>query len=201
VIDRIEVLGEEAARRMFDEIGRQGPFALSRTLNALANKTQQTVQNQLGERFTLRRPDFVKRTIYRKPGQDFATKSKLEAAVRVHPDRNFLAKFEDGGTKTSTSGSRLAVPIEVRRNKNEVITKANRPKALLNKPKVFKKGKLILQQVGRAKAAVTRVLYVLTRSVTIAPKLHMADTAKRVTEQDFARIAEAEIEHALRSAR
>ena len=201
MIDRIEVLGEEAARRMFDEIGRQGPFALSRTLNALANKTQQTVQNQLGERFTLRRPDFVKRTIYRKPGQDFATKSKLEAAVRVHPDRNFLAKFEDGGTKTSTSGSRLAVPIEVRRNKNEVITKANRPKALLNKPKVFKKGKLILQQVGRAKAAVTRVLYVLTRSVTIAPKLHMADTAKRVTEQDFARIAEAEIEHALRSAR
>lgn len=201
MIDRIEVLGEEAARRMFDEIGRQGPFALSRTLNALANKTQQTVQNQLGERFTLRRPDFVKRTIYRKPGQDFATKSKLEAAVRVHPDRNFLAKFEDGGTKTSTSGSRLAVPIEVRRNKNEVITKANRPKALLNKPKVFKKGKLILQQVGRAKAAVTRVLYVLTRSVTIAPRLHMADTAKRVTEQDFARIAEAEIEHALRSAR
>lgn len=201
MIDRIDVLGAPEAKRMFDEVGRQGPFALSRTLNALANATQKTVQNELGERFTLRRPDFVKRTIYRKPGEDFATKSKLEAAVRVHPDRNFLAKFEEGGTKTPRDGRVIAIPVDVRRNKSDIVAKANRPRELLKKPKVRILRDVIVQRMGRAKSAYSRVLYVLKRSVSIEPRLHMADTAKQVTEQNFDRIASDEIENALRSAR
>lgn len=201
MIERVDIMGDAEARRMFDEIGRQAPFAVSRTLNALANETQRTVQNQLGERFTLRRPDFVKRTIYRQPGEDSATKTKLEAAVRVHPDRNFLAKFEDGGEKTAKQGRMIAIPVDVRRNKSDIVTKANRPRELLRKPKVRIRNDAIVQRMGRAKAAVSRVLYVLKRSVSIEPRLHMADTAKDVVEQQFDRIATEQIEYALKTAK
>ena len=201
MIERVDIMGDAEARRMFDEIGRQAPFAVSRTLNALANETQRTVQNQLGERFTLRRPDFVKRTIYRQPGEDSATKTKLESAVRVHPDRNFLAKFEDGGEKTAKQGRMIAIPVDVRRNKSDIVTKANRPRELLRKPKVRIRNDAIVQRMGRAKAAVSRVLYVLKRSVSIEPRLHMADTAKDVVEQQFDRIATEQIEYALKTAK
>src|SRR3990167_4624298 len=90
----------------------QAPFALSLGLNSTANAIQQGIRASLHQRFRLRQPQFIERTIYRKPGTwpvgDNAAKRSLGAAVRINPARDFLSKFEEGGAKTA-QGGRLGV--------------------------------------------------------------------------------------------
>lgn len=197
----IEVFGDKEVAAQFEELGRQLPFAQSTTLNGLANATQAKVQDGLPSRFNLRRAEFIRRTVYRKPGEDFATKSRLEAGVRINPERDFLAKFEEGGEKTSRNGGRVAVPVDVRRNKNDIVSKANRPRVLLTKPKVALLRDVIVQRVGRGRKAATRLLYVLKKSVRIPQRLGMAETARSVADTQTDAIAGAAIDKALRTAR
>lgn len=88
----------------------QLPFALSVAINNTLNDAQSAIQAKLPDEFTLRRADFIQKTIYIAPG-DRARKDNLVGTVRVNPDRNFLAKFEYGGEKQSASGKSLAIPI------------------------------------------------------------------------------------------
>lgn len=198
--------GAIETERSFAELGRQMPFARMTTLNGLANGTQSMTKDEVRNRFTLRRPDFILNTIYRKPGEDFATKTSPTAAVRINNDttskgyrKDFLAKFETGGTK-SGDGHRIAIPIDVRRNKNEIVTQANRPKQVLRKPKVRLFRTVIVQAIGRAKSATNRLLYILKPSVTIPDRLSMRENAERVVERDFDRIASDAVDRALRTA-
>lgn len=195
------VVGDKELARTLTEIGKQAPFALSLTLNRLANVAQKDVQNSLSSRFQLRRAQFVRNTIYRKPGEDTATKTKLEAGVRVDDRRNFLAKFEEGGRKTSIDGGRIAIPIAARRNKAEVITKANRPRAILNKKGYRIANDLIVQTVGRGKAAALRVWYKLVKDVPIRPRLEMAKTSQKAVDREWVRIANEAIDQAIRTAK
>lgn len=204
----VQIVGDEDTKRGLREVGKQAPFALSLALNRLANAAQKEVQDQLGSRFTLRQADFMKRTIYRARPADFATKQQLEAAIRVNDQtdnrgrkRDFLAKFEEGGLKVPTAGRAIAIPVEARRNKRDIVTAANRPRAILKRPKFYVAAGAIKQAVGRGKAATTRVWYIFKRSIRIAPRLGMADTTKRVTEARWAEIASAAIEQAVRTAR
>lgn len=103
----------------------QLPFAYSLGLNKLVNAAQGAVKDSLAGKFTLRQPSFIQNTIYRQPGQDFATKTNLSATVRVDPKRNFLAKFEDGGLKHSRSGKDVAIPILREENKGLIIKKGD----------------------------------------------------------------------------
>lgn len=201
MIDRIDVLGTEEARQMFADIGRQAPFALAGTLNDLANLSQKRVKDSLGERFTLRRPKFVRDTIYRKTGEDWANKEKLEAAFRVNDQFNFLAKFEEGGTNKAREGRFLALPVDVRRTKKDLITDKNKPAALLQKKSVRISNRVILQTTGKVKSKVTKMLYLLIRSARIEPRLGMALTSKKVVEQEFDRVATKNITNALRTAK
>jgi hypothetical protein len=197
----IVLVGDKELARSLREIGKQAPYALSLTLNRLANVAQQDVQNSLSTRFQLRRAQFVRNTIYRKPGEDTATKTRLEAGVRVDDRRDFLAKHETGGQKTSVDGGRVAVPIGARRNKAEIITKANRPRAILNKKGFRIKDDLIVQTVGRGKRAALKVWYKLVRSVPIRPRLEMAKTSQRAVDREWVRIASEAIEQAMRTAK
>lgn len=197
----VQVIGVDLAAQMFRDIGDQALFAQAQTLNGLANTTQAVVRDSLDEWATLRRPEFVRNTIYRKPVEDFATKARLQAGVRVHPERNFLAKFEAGGEKTGRDGHRIAIPIDVRRNKNEVVTAANRPRKLLTKKGVALADGVIVQRIKQGAARVTRLLYLLKDSVRIAPKLRMAEHAQDVARLDFVPIASEAIDRALSTAR
>lgn len=111
IIARVE--GAEDVRRYLARAADQMPFVQSLSLNRMANEIQLAIQDGLPSRFTLRRPEFIRRTIYRRPGAwpqgDNSTKQELTAAVRIHPDRNLLAKFEEGGVKTAAGGM-LALP-------------------------------------------------------------------------------------------
>jgi hypothetical protein len=200
----MQMLGNNEVAEAVKGLGRQIPFARMLILNRLANAAQAETRKGIEARFTLRRRDFVLKTIYRKPGEDFATKTEGESAVRVRdtpqgkgvPD--FLAKFEEGGDKRPREGSSIAIPVHARRNKSDIVTTANRPRAILNRPNFRKTAQTIAQRVGRGAKKTSRVWFVLKRRVRIPAKLGMALAAKRATERDFARIAAQAVDEAMR---
>ncbi len=89
----------------------QLPYATAVAINDTVNQVQSAVQLSLDSDFTLRQPGFIKNTVYRKPGQDFATKTNLVGATRINPERDFLAKFEDDSVKSARGSNLLNVPI------------------------------------------------------------------------------------------
>jgi hypothetical protein len=190
-------------------IGRQAPFAAATALNTLANKVQSDVRDQVrGGNFVLRRPSFILNTIYRRPGEDFATKTKLQAGVQIHPERDQLAKHEEGGSKRSLKGGSLAVPVNVPRTPAGLIKNAYRPKALLagSRPKAFVvrppgRDPIIAEELGRGKNARVRVLFTLKRSVWLKPRLKFHETAQRSLDQHWQPAFEAAITKALDTAR
>lgn len=166
------------------EVGRQVPFAMSVGLNRTADEIQVAIRQGLRQHFTLRRPAFIEQTIYRKPGEDFAKKDSLQAGVRINPERDFLAKFEEGGRKTPQPGRKtLAIPVGVKRNKFDVVTAANSIKALLSTKKAFIDKGNVFQRIGRGVHAYLRLAYVLRPSVKIPDSLHFIDTARTISER------------------
>lgn len=162
------------------EFGSRARFAASVGLNRTANEVQDGIRASLNGKFTLRREAFVKNTIYRKPGEDFASKDKLTAGVRVNEERNILAKFEAGGLKTPTGGRRfLAIPIDVKRNKSDIVTRANSIKALLASGKAFLKNGKVWLKTGRGGKQL-KLAYVLKPSVKIEPDLQFVATGTRI---------------------
>lgn len=192
------------ATKIIDSLrGMEGQmrFAMSKALNDTANDAQKAIQDGLGQRFTLRRPEFIKRTIKRER-QDFATKEKLEAVVRIDPARDVLAKHEAGGTKTPTKGRAIALPTEhVRRTKAQIIGKAQRPKALLASGKAFTKAGQLMARVGRGAKALLRVAYVFKPSVQIKPSLGFIDTGNKAVDRHWAQRAQAAIDRVIATLR
>lgn len=117
-------INPEALKRSFrvlGEIAKEIPFAASVGLNRTADEAQQAIRASLSQHFTLRRRAFVESTIYRMPREDFATKATLRAGVRIHPERDFLSKFEEGGVKKPRDGRTLGIPIEARPTKEQLV--------------------------------------------------------------------------------
>lgn len=183
-------------------------------LNTTANDMQKAIQDSLGGKFHLRRATFVKRTIYRDRQQDFPDikAGKLVAAVRINPDRDFIAKFEEGGRKRP-DGTALAVPIvRATERPNLVITRANRynlanlPARLLHGGGsgtkfyglVSRKGvPLILEKVSKLKR---RVVWAFLPSVPIPKKLSFHDLGTRTFEAKWPVNVIRELDEAIRRA-
>lgn len=208
----IEIQVDQAIAAL-DELGkRQIPFAISMALNRTAEDGQAAVRERLGGEFTLRRKDYIDRTI-KIENRDRATKTKPFVIVGVDPTRNVLAKFELGGAKTPVSGRALAVPIDARRNKSDIVTKSQRIRSL-NLRKVgskaggiriqgdkgtFVAGGAVLQRVGsRGKI---RVLYAFKDSVPLRPVLRFEDTVTRTVEKRWAPNFEGSFAFAMRTSR
>lgn len=175
----------------------QLPFALSVAINNTLNDAQAAIQSRLPAEFTLRRADFIERSIYIGP-KDRAKKDNLVGTVRVNPARDYLAKFEEGGEKTSSTGKALAVPI-LRASDKTLIIRRGDPLSLqhvmqaiqerggkLKRPRRAKgapppagqlssvylvksaKGTFVIQRTGSS----TRVLYAFEREVPIPAALN-----------------------------
>ncbi|MCU0648055.1 MAG: hypothetical protein MUF00_08675 [Gemmatimonadaceae bacterium] len=203
---KLTIQGFEPVRRELAAIGREMPFAASVALNAIANRTQAEIRRTLPGNFMLRRKRFVERTVYREPGVDFATKTRLQAGVGIHPERDVLTKHEDGGSKRSRDGGRLAVPVAVPRTAAGLIKAQYRPKALRGNSKVFRVDRpgadpIIAEQLGRGRNQRVRVLYTLKRSVWLRPRLNFYATAERVIDREWERAVRDGIDRALRTAR
>lgn len=123
---------------------RQLPFATARALNDVAVGFQQDERAVIQREFTIRRP-WVLQGVKINRG-DFATKTKPEVTIRIDPSRDFLGKFEQGGTRVPRQGHKgLSVPLAARRNLATVIPRGMRPKAFNFKALSTKGGKRILK--------------------------------------------------------
>lgn len=204
----IRITGHDEIRRALQEIGRKAPRALTLTLNKLADDGQKAVQDSLTTGFTLRRPDYVRKTIFRQPGQDFATNSRPRAAFGVNPARDMLAKFEEDSIKAPMSGRSVAIPLPaVKPTPDTVVAKGLRVSSLRTDPKVRKittpNGTFLVKEkrAGKVKGerfgARTDVLYKLVPSVRLKARLRFHVTAQRTIDDSFVRTASAGIDAAL----
>lgn len=203
--------GADKVTNLMRSIGKQAPFAMAKTLNDLANAAQSEVKSSLDGRFSLRRSEFVKNTIFRQRGTDFATKTKLQATIRTHPERNFLAQHEEGGRKTAVSGTNVAIPLPaVKPTEATVVPKRLRPSAMIRNGQVRKVKTangiwLVRNRPGKGKGRLdgwrTEFLYRLKRDVPLRPRLAMRETASKTIDSAFVRLALLNIENAVRTAR
>jgi hypothetical protein len=181
------------------QLVRQIPYVQMLAVNQIADEFQKVEQNSLTKQgFTLRQETFIKNTIKR-VGPDFATKQHPVAAVRIDPERDFLAKFERGGIKVALQGKPfVAIPSPgLRRNKRGLIPRKFYPskfKPFVDHPSGITTGqdrtfivptkggnRLLLQRFGgsRGKRGV-RPLYLFVPEVHISPQLHFYDNALAV---------------------
>ena len=215
-LDPSEFLGE------LDSIARrQLPYATARALNAVAFDFQSAEQEGISQRFRLRRPAFVKQGIYF-PTQQRADyrRGDLSATVSIEPKRDFLSKFEQGGWKAPRSATRLAVPIDARRTKSDIVTAGDRlgalgfrlhgrgPKGTVGRglKRTFSirypdgRG-YIFRRIGSGKRASMRLLYLFRPRVVIPPSLEFHATAESVARARFVPAFAAAFQDALRTAR
>lgn len=162
------------------QAGDQLPFAASVGLNRTADEIQVAIRQTLDNKFTLRRKTFIERTIYRKPGEDFASKTKLQARVRVNDERDVLSKFERGGEKRPRQGRALVIPIDVKRNKSDIVPKSQSVRALLDSGKAFVRNGRVWQEVGRGRRKTLRLAYIFKDFVRLPASLGFAETGMHV---------------------
>lgn len=171
-------------------VSQQAPFAVSLALNKVANHAQSAVRDGIKRTYTLRREQFVLNTV-KINREDRARKDKLDATVRIDPERNFLAKFEDGGLKTARDGRHIAIPTSnVRRTKADIVQRSQRPRALLDSRaagngKVFKTEAGIFQRTGARGASVVRALFLLRAVVRVRPTLSFKRNATDAVQRTW----------------
>jgi len=121
------VLNPRDLLRTCDVMDSQLPFATAKALNELATTFQANERDVIQGGMTIRRPWVLQGVKIDR--SDFATKDRLVARVHVDEQRDFLNKFEDGGTRTPQIGRSLAVPIAARPSKAALIPAGMRPRA------------------------------------------------------------------------
>jgi hypothetical protein len=192
---------------------RQIPFATAKALNKTALDFQQAERERLRLFFTLRRPDFIERQTVKllRPadgGSYYATKGNLSATIGNDPKADFMAKFEEGGEKTATDGGDIAIPIDARTNKRDIVLAAQRPKALFaSSPETtfaIRPGDQSHLTPGiyqRTADHHVRFMYELEPEVRIDPLLGFEETAEQVVQERWAINFSEAFENALATAK
>ncbi len=169
------------ARHMDDAARRQLPFALARALTWTAKDAQGVVQEELPKRYILRN-NWVKNGIRITPA---AKESPMAMVGSLEP---FMKRQEEGGTKKARDHSRVAVPVDARRNKRGMIPRGQRPAALKGKPKTFMittaSGSGILRRVGKKRYPL-QLLYWLKRGVQVKPSFGFRTTTSTTVQDRF----------------
>ncbi len=178
---------------------KQVRFATAVALTRTAQDLQAEIRNEMPRNFTLRR-QWVVQGIRIRP----ARKEFLQA--EVYSRDPFMAIQETGGTKRAT-GRRvfdyqgyLAVPLDARRSKTDIVRKEDWPENLID-PFILtardgrkylavhqigggKRGPVNVRQArGRQKRTTgTRLMYVLVKSEQLSARLGMRRIAQRIIE-------------------
>lgn len=178
------------------------PFVESLAVNMTAKDFQKAQREHMGDVFTIRRQSFMRRSVKIKP---FSSKRQSVREAKVAIDSpggrsDIFGKFEEGGTKRPTSGTRLAVPAEVRRTKTGVVSKAQRPRRFDFQLSGRSRGAEVYR--GRRKTFMirrpdgtggifqrkgdqVRTLYRFTPEAEIEPTLRFFENAERIVRDRF----------------
>jgi hypothetical protein len=178
----------------------QVPFAAAGGLTDTAFDAKAGVVAEMPSRFTIRRP-WITQGVRVIP----ATKQKLEATV--YDKDPFMGLQETGGTKASIHkrvfdyGDFLAIPLDARRSKSDVVAKQDWPQNLVDPFILTAKdgrkylavhaitsGKSGAVNVSRARgkqkrATGTRLMYVLVPKVEMQARFNFGPTAIRVAAE------------------
>jgi len=196
----VTTAGFEAALARVKNAPKQIRFALTKTINEAATSAQSgTVGTLLPSKFTLR----AKGQPWQKPGgamgfniRPFAKANQAEPFAVMGSRANWLARQEEGGTKQSTNGKALALPIAgtARPTPTAIIARRNKPARLMARKGFFvlktkRGGHAIFQRTGRKGKKTNRVWFAFGRSAHIKPVLGFgpfaSSIANRVVAQAF----------------
>lgn len=200
---------------------RQIPFAESRAVNALAYKIQRdTIDRLLPQRFTLR-SDWWKPG--KKTGVNYFPSHKSQFPnifARVNTLAPFMELQETGGTKKPKAGE-LYVPVptfNARPNPMELIRPERRYRSLTGKTRSGNRRTLSHRgnywetglRNGKPSIAVRllddyrlpiAVMYIGKSSVQIKPRFGFVANARRIVDQEYLKVFEKELQHAIATAR
>jgi hypothetical protein len=180
-------------------IGKQLPFAISKALNSTAEKmrtdTLQGAKAVLNIRGSWSNP----RTKF---GFNVKPSTKDNLTAEIYTKADWMVMQEDGGVKTAKG--MIAIPTaEVRRNKNDIITKGNRPKMAKGAFKVtMKDGKqFIAKRVGRGKNKRLVILYWLEKRANIKGVYKFHDIGMKTFKYNIESDMKSAIDYALATAK
>lgn len=183
-------------------IDRQIRFGVARGLTETAKEGQKAVVGAMKGTFTLRGRWFEQSNRFGIKIQP-AKRDNLTAEIRTRAD--WLEMHEKGGIKRPKSSSRLAIPTEnVRRNKRDIITKANRPGRLRGKRTfVIKtsKGDVLFQRKYKGKRSHIVALYSLEPRARIKRQSTFFTPIEKVVKRRAERNIWRSVQEALRTAR
>jgi hypothetical protein len=180
---------------------QQIPFATAKALTDTAREADEAVTRELPQRFTIRNQHLARGIRYRG-----ASKTRLTATVfSVDP---FMVIHETGGEKRSIQGrvfdygKFLAIPVDARRNKRDIVDKRDWPENLIE-PFVLKakdgRRYLAVRSITIAKRAQSvrtargkqrrksglRLMYLLVDRVRITARFGFNETVKRTVSRRF----------------
>ena len=216
ITTRITLDTKAVTAQLTDLQQKQLPFARSLAVNNLGLAFQRAERERLASIFTLRRKDFIeKQGVKRISPAD--TKQNPSVTYGMDRKADFLQKFEHDTAKLPTKGAghNIAIPALARRNKSDIVTTPNRPKALLARlghkkgaGRVFivenAKGRLgpgIYQTTGRQGKGALKALFTLKPRVSIDPELAFEATARKVATERWSQIFDEALAFALKTAR
>jgi hypothetical protein len=175
----------------------QVPFATALALTRTAQDGQAEIRRQLPSRFTIRTPWVAKGVRY-KPAD------KRSLTAMVYDVDAFMRIQETGGEKVSIHkrvfdyGDYLAIPIDARRNKRDVVRREDWPQNLVN-PFVIhaRDGRTYLAVHALSKrirggafgigknVGGTRIMYILVRRESLRARFGFAATVRDVVRDRF----------------
>ena len=195
-----------AVSKAIDAFGRnQMPFATSQALNTTAFDVRSQIVNKTYPRsFTVRNKRFAG-TMFR---VSKSTKRKLTAVIFDRLGKDFMTMQAEGGVK-KPRGQHLAIPSnsnKVTRTASGAIRKAQRPRQLLSRNKVFvnkliKSGdEAIMRRVGKDRYPV-EMLYLLTPQGKIKKRFPFYEDGQMIANKKFAQNFAKAFKQAKRTAR
>lgn len=209
----ITVRGATEVKRLLSNLEqRQIPFAMAKAVNDVTLEARDYLKDRNRQSFIIRRPWVLNGWRVRLANK---RQAPIKATLWLDPSRDFLAKFQEGGSKQSRSGSSLAVPLDARKGKRGLVPAALRIRALQLRKHVTKHGKmqlkgndgsftvrtathtLVLQRKGKR----VDTLYVFKRAVPIPSSLRFFETVGAYVTNEWPKVMGEALAHAIRTAR
>lgn len=176
-----------AVQKAMQGFSKQFPYAMSQALNDTAFAVRkQIVERTYPEAFNVRN-SVLPKTMFQ---VEKANKKKLQAAVFDRLKKDYMVDQAKGGIKTPR-GSNITIPgKDLKQRAKGGVTKANRPRNLLNKKGVFKtkstrSGQPIIVRRATKKRYPLQMMYILEPSGVIRKRFDFYEDANATARREI----------------
>lgn len=179
-------------------INKQLAFGISKGINKLAEHIRDSELQAAKNTFSLRGSWYQPRSKF---GFNVKPSTKNNLTAEIYTKADWLERHAVGGIKTAKG--MIAIPTQfVRRNKKDVINKANRPMGIKGAVKVtFKTGQQAIVKAYKADGKKLVVLYWLEKQAKIKKVYDFNDIGRKVFDRNASKYVSDGIAEAIRTAR